>query len=645
MVEEHDMTSNYQVFPAIGVARVGNSETDYYLAPEEAGALPLRADNKPFTMSDFRDGDKKLCRQAARFRVYHVGEPVKPGDKVAEKVVREIKWTVHLANKKAAWYEFRTKSGEHGYPPDHPLRNADVTDDNKRKSLIIDPGPKTVTTSPKGPHQACFTRDGEGIFPPPPGTKTKPIFPPAGTKPSEINSLGEIRIEKTIKINGMEPPVAEVTGALLVLGGYGNSGSKHKTPRIINYANNDGWWDDTSDGPVSAEIVYEGGATEEAGKAWVLVAPPAYAPQIINLVTLYDTMFDVAVRHHNYRPDIYKDPRWCDGYKPDFATEIKPILERASLYPWVVAIPPKVHTFDFERLGNPNPRYNNLRQYFLEALRAPDKQNTFGSPTTGYRVMPYLAGDDALSSSQQSSKYLTLTDTQYFLLQQWAKGKFKNPKKEEETAQPALPEKDPCELTRAALENCVGGGFSPGIEMTWLCRNPDIYSEPFRFKVIPTLPIEPGELRLWSDLTQGLEPGDVTKFMALPWQADFNECAAQPIGDRVVWWWPAQRPIFVYAKHIKKTENNKIKWEWNHTSWVGTIRDQEADDYVVFADDVDMVNHWSELGFVVHKDTPRTPVEGQPAAAYPGPANPDYIEVQRTLPRPGYLLKDDDEKN
>jgi hypothetical protein len=377
--------------------------------------------------------------------------------------------------------------------------------------------------------------------------------------------------------------------------------------------------------------VYEDGTTDEAVKAWVLVAPPAYAPQILNLITLYDTMFDVAVRHHNFRPAMYKKSRWQDDYTPDFATEIKPILARASLYPWVVAIPPKVHTFDFERLGDPDPQYNNLRHYFLEALRAPDKKNTLGSPTTGYRVMPYLAGDDALGSSQRSSKYLALTNTQYFLLQQWADGKFCKGSPNDVSGSERHPG---YALTRATLENCVGGGFSPGIEMTWLCRNPDIYSEPFRIKVASPLPTKPGELHLWSDLTKGLEPGDATKFMALPWQADFNQCAAQPIDDHVVWWWPAQRPIFVYAKHAKDQK-------WNHVSWVGTIRDQKANDYVVFADDIDMVKYWSELGFVVHKDTPRVLVNGEPSAAYAdaqaGPTDPDYIEVQRTLKRPGYV--------
>jgi hypothetical protein len=74
----------------------------------------------------------------------------------------------------------------------------------------------------------------------------------------------------------------------------------------------------------------------------------------------------------------------------------------------------------------------------------------------------------------------------------------------------------PAALTRAALEYCVGGPFFPGIEMTYVARYSDWYEEPYRFK-------------------EGkFEPGDMTKRMAVPWQADFFECQ--------VHWWPAQRP-------------------------------------------------------------------------------------------------------
>src|SRR5271166_6583749 len=51
----------------------------------------------------------------------------------------------------------------------------------------------------------------------------------------------------------------------------------------------------------------------------------------------------------------------------------------------------------------------------------------------------------------------------------------------------------------------------------------------------------------------GLEPGDLSKFMAIPWHTDYNSCATHPPspnppGNRTLFWsWPAQRPVAVYA--------------------------------------------------------------------------------------------------
>src|SRR6185369_298380 len=97
-------------------------------------------------------------------------------------------------------------------------------------------------------------------------------FPSPALKPHAIESLGALRTD------GL--------GRLLVLGGFGHSGSLAQTPALTDYANNDGWWDDVSDGPVRATIRLTNGEIIEAKPAWALVAPPAYAPQIRNLVTL-----------------------------------------------------------------------------------------------------------------------------------------------------------------------------------------------------------------------------------------------------------------------------------------------------------------------------------------------------------------------
>ncbi len=121
------MPDVYQIFPAIGIARVGNSE-EYYLAPETPGGLPILNNGEPF-----------------------------------------------------AW------------PPVnlYPLEN----------------------------------------YP-------DPLYPDT---PNTINRLGEAH--------------TDAQGRLTVVGGFGRSGSSVNPPSIKDYANNDHWWDDTSDGPISATIV------------------------------------------------------------------------------------------------------------------------------------------------------------------------------------------------------------------------------------------------------------------------------------------------------------------------------------------------------------------------------------------------------
>ena len=46
--------------PAIGTARVGDSD-DYYFAPEHSGGLPINPDGRPFTPEDFRDADGRCA--------------------------------------------------------------------------------------------------------------------------------------------------------------------------------------------------------------------------------------------------------------------------------------------------------------------------------------------------------------------------------------------------------------------------------------------------------------------------------------------------------------------------------------------------------------------------------------------------------
>lgn len=85
------------VYPPIGIARVGNSP-EHYLAPEVPG-LPA------FSPGGYKDADGRVKKQVVRFRIYGFNEA---GEVVREITAdeAEIEWRVHVANHKAAWYQF-----------------------------------------------------------------------------------------------------------------------------------------------------------------------------------------------------------------------------------------------------------------------------------------------------------------------------------------------------------------------------------------------------------------------------------------------------------------------------------------------------------------------------------------------------------
>jgi L-Lysine epsilon oxidase N-terminal/L-lysine epsilon oxidase C-terminal domain len=383
----------YRIHPGVGVARLGNSPDSFYLAPERAAQLPIECDEQgnPRLSPDgeayvhvktFKDAEGRVRRQAARFQVWVYddespeGRPLKLEDTVegggnAGKLV-DIQWRVWLANKKAVWYQFQQLEGEHGYLEGHPRRNPQVTGP-ARQRLIIDPGPRTVDC--KKTRRAAFDRDG--------GADYAPTFPPAELQPHSIDTLGEL--------------ITDDEGRLLVLGGHGHSGSylydEFGQPRIDEYANNDGWFDDTSDGPVMARLVMFSSLVQDLrfidveAPAWVLCGYPGYVPEILDIVTMEDVVEDVAVTQFAERTDLYGTAgtfhcperiaptdegalihwragrlRWNPEYKPWFFRDVWPILFRPDQFSYLCDVLGQSNyphnystrgTFDPTKLGVP----------------------------------------------------------------------------------------------------------------------------------------------------------------------------------------------------------------------------------------------------------------------------------------------------
>jgi hypothetical protein len=494
--------TTFEIHPSIGIARVGTS-TESFLGPEPGVAPPAK----------YRDGAGNLLRQAARFRVFRCDRAADGTLRSASEVTAaqgHVEWTVHLVNAKGAAEEFPPVASRALQPG--RLRNAGHA---ARAELVIDPGPRTVSA---------------------PGQRA--VFD-SGTFLGTVVPLGEIS--------------CDADGRLQVLGGFGTSGCVPPgSVPIGNFANNDNWHDDMSDGTVSATVSVGGSARAVAARpARVIVAPPDFAPGITNLVTLHDVAFHAAVTRGWRRPPA----------PPSFSRDVQPILARAVGYQWVLQLGRQGHASgsgmgDFAgqwaALADPSPANAFLRGGVLATLRDPAEPVT--NADTGR--MPRLHNSDYVAFP---TAVLRLTPTQYGVMKQWAAGQFAG----DLDHPPVVDELLPDALDRTALEACSGGPFFPGIEVGRIMADPTTYSAAFC--------IDP----------KGPAPGQLTAGNAVPWQADFLACSvdAQP----QLGWWPAQRPYQVFTKVGAPTTQF---WDRGVTGFRG------------------MVDEWNRLGVVVQAKRP-----------------------------------------
>jgi hypothetical protein len=399
-------------------------------------------------------------------------------------------------------------------------------------------------------------------------------------------------------------------GRLIVLGGRGHSNYQAATaPDLTTYANNDGWFDDGSDGPVTAVVTIDNNGKsldvpiDAKGGAWIFCTPPDFAPRIRGAVTGYDLLFDLAVRSIAVPPEngLYDDGNPLARVRqlkadftpgadfelpnsvPDFTDDVQPVLLAGYNYWWVdAAVTTKHNSLIDPTLGNPDPAYANNRTGVFVYLRPPLGVNG----PTGNQTMPHLKGDDPyIGNLPDAVHHLTLTHVQYALLRNWAYKTFVPP----DGSPPPPPAITPWGLDCAVLENCVGGGFFPGIEFGWQIRNPSLYAEPFRLNLNATS-------GYWGE-TQQIGPGHFTRQMAVPWQADFNDCRNE--GD--YGWWPSQRPNDVLPS---PTATQRLDWARPTTVFPSGRN--------VVSTHADMVACWYQFGFVaeageVFVETERAP--------------------------------------
>jgi len=464
-----------KISPSIGIARVGNAPQLYFLAPELPGELPV---------GPFKDGSGALARQAVRFRIYGLDAQ---GRAVRELTAAEAKitWNVHVANAKAAWYDFETALD---IPEALPTgrRNANI---RARDQLTIDAGPSSLT----GINQSAILEGGSILG--------RPV------------TLGEIRSDQQ--------------GRLLVLGGEGRSFSPLGLP-LTTFANNEGWCDDTCDGPVTASVTL-GDRSLPVEPAWVVVAPPNYGPSVgHDFRTLYDVMTQTMVSG-----GLLPQPT-----RVGFLTDIYPLFDRLSGFQWVNqgmlqrygwGSPEDFSQPDFmNRLADASPNNQAFRQGYLARFRNPDYAQA--EP----EALPPIYGDAVAVPANSVRNWIAVTPLQYQALQRWAAGDFVDDRqllsRVPQSLEELPAEAQPFALDRASLEACLGAAFHPGCEVTWPIRIPSMYASAFRLRHRNGPERDYGDTltpaaALASDgplVASG--PGDLTRWMAVPWQADTASC-------------------------------------------------------------------------------------------------------------------------
>ncbi|MEM1321684.1 MAG: LodA/GoxA family CTQ-dependent oxidase [Bacteroidota bacterium] len=464
---------NIKIFPSIGIARLGNSPTDFFIGPEIPGVIP-----KP--PGGYKDNQCRIKRQAARFRLFAYD-----GNTLVQEITSSdatISWSVHLVHGKSANY----------------------SNDSSRK---IDPGVRTITGALQ---QAKFNTGTFGYGP---------------HTPVSVE-LGEIRTDDQ--------------GRLLVLGGFGNSGTADPTQAttITNFRINTAWYDDASDGSVNATVIINGNSIPVLG-AWVVVGPPDFAPDIGNAISLYDRLKQYHA-DNGLLPSGFPLPTDA-SYQPSFNDDIYPLLKRG----WEDVQ---------EVLDVASPitlNYNTL------------SDNTGASQAARTAAIQHLRRNGGVvPRSSTEAQFDDLTPLQFAMLQKWEAGNFIN-----DWTGAFIPGNSisPQGLVKASLDNSTGAVFFPGIEAgEQLVTSPNRYVSGELFRIDHSV----------------VSPGEITKDMAVPWQADFYACNATA-STCTLWtdtaWWPTQRPI----NALDANSNVKINWKGGVNGFLS------------------MVNNWHTLGFVV----------------------------------------------
>ena len=228
-----------------------------------------------------------------------------------------------------------------------------------------------------------------------------------------------------------------------------------------------------------------------------------------------------------------------------------------------------------------------------------------------------------------------MTKTQFEHLRRWAAGQFADdwsgtfsePAKFADLS----PEQQVAHLERAALHDCLGGPFHPGIELTWVTRLKSVWTGPYRLKILNLQTparqdfgeaLSPAACLAAGGPFDGVAAGALTRFLGVPWQTDSTSCNSDADYSpseflSMPTFWGARMPDQVlseasFARIVDIESIDKaglrlqaIKHFSLRADW---LRDIRSVDY--YSRLKNMVEEWALLGMVL--PVPTTP-DGFPA--------------------------------
>lgn len=589
------------IYPAVGICRVGGS-AEWFLAPEVPG-MPPTPDG------GFKDDALRIKKQVQRFRLYAFDDQ---GRVIRELTAADgsIRWQVHVANTKAAWYGFNNPLDNGDLAPGLPgqLRNQYLVTPAERERLVIDGGARSI----------------EGADANAQGTDTR------------YGMQGRFLERVTVGLGHLR---TDAQGRLLVFPPDGVSNSPTGQP-ITSFADNDGWHDDWCDGPVKASVTLADGRTLEADPAWVASVGPDFAPGIPSISTLYDVVNDLNIRQGWTAPP---------SLPLSFREHIYPTFRRLALMEWVTTesqlqrgwlnIGDLADPAFMRRLADPSAAQAAFRREVFAKFRNPRNRSDDAYKTEANKI-PYMMGD-GINYDGSPLQWFQFPESQYALLEHWARGEFVDDL--DDAAADAIRTLDdlplaqrPHALTHAALEPCSGGAFHPGVELSYYMRLAPLYAksydparEPFRIAhgERPSLLHYVGRLLTPEAALRGgagapapvgpQMPGDLTRWMGLPWQCDAFSCQ-QIVTQQdfpTATWWPALLPINVlpqaYYDQLMRTDlsaNERLTFFHQRVAWSRGVAGIGYHANASYWDGItNMIRLWEHMGFLESRPGPTDP--------------------------------------